>query len=131
MRTTVLLPFALWLAACGGAIDARSDSSGHALRDARSDSSGHALRDARSGEPHTRPIVGSLRMRDRTVELSTSALEARGNEDLLRMSARSPGAVPIRADLDSRYQGSPASAATITGIAADPFGSPSLPRSSP
>lgn len=111
MRKTMLLVLAL-AAGCGGAIDARSDSSSEALRDAREQA------------PGARPLVGTLRMRDRDVPLTTAALEARGNEDLVRMTAQAgagSSAAGISADIDNRYVRATGDAVDLTGIEADRF----------
>jgi hypothetical protein len=45
-----------------------------------------------------RPVVGTLRFRDRDVPLTPQALDARGNEELREMTARSTGAPSSTSD---------------------------------
>ena len=46
----------------------------------------------------TAPLVGTLRMRDRSIPLTVQALEARGNESLRDMTAQQG----VMADIDER-----------------------------
>lgn len=70
---------------CGGAVDAAPPADLAVISDG-----------AAGAEERTEPIVGTLRMRDRDIPLTTSSLEARGNEQLHEMTARA-----VWADVDA------------------------------
>lgn len=92
MRSTILGLVGLAIAGCGGAIDGS-----HAAAEAAVEAG--PIQEQAGSE---RPIVGTLRMRDRDVALTPESLEARGNEGLREMTARSHP-TPVMADVDAEY----------------------------